>query len=69
MYEEKSFEECEKIKLKVTKADIVVKGTVDKPYYVIVYREVGKNYDNEGFGSYFLPNVFKWRDEEFEIIM
>lgn len=64
----KSQEELEVKKLKVTKADIVVKGNVDKPYYVIVYHEVGKDYDNEGFGSYYLENVFKWRNEELEIV-
>lgn len=64
----KSQEELEVKKLKVTKADIVVKGNVDKPYYVIVYHEVGKDYDNEGFGSYYLENVFKWREENLEIV-
>ena len=64
----KSQEELEVKKLKVTKADIVARGTIDKPYYVIVYHEVGKDYDNEGFGSYYLENVFKWREEELEII-
>ena len=64
----KGQEELEVKKLKVTKADIVVKGNVDKPYYVIVYHEVGKDYDNEGFGSYYLENVFKWRDEELEMV-
>lgn len=55
-------------KTKVTKADIVVKGTIDKPYYVIHYHEVGKDYDNEGFGSYYLSYVFAWRDEYLEIV-
>lgn len=55
-------------KTKVTKADIVVRGNVNKPYFVIVYNEVGKDYDNEGFGSYDLSNVFKWRDECLEIV-
>ena len=64
----KNQEELEVKKLKVTKADIVVKGNVDKPYYVIVYHEVGKDYDNEGFGSYYLENVFKWREEFLEIV-
>lgn len=64
----KSQEELEVKKLKVTKADIVVRGDVDLPYYVIVYHEVGKDYDNEGFGSYCLGNVFKWREEELEIV-
>ena len=55
-------------KTKVTKADIVVKETIDKPYYVIHYREVNKDDDNEGFGSYDLNNVFRWRDEYLEIV-
>lgn len=55
-------------KIKVDKIDIVVHGTVDKPYYVIVYHEIGKDYSNEGFGSYYLKNVFAWRDEYFEIV-
>lgn len=66
--ESKSPETNKVDKTKVTKADIVVKGTVDKPYYVIVYHEVGKDYDNEGFGSYYLTNVFNWRDEYLEIV-
>lgn len=52
----------------VTKADIVVKGTIDKPYFVIIYHEVGKEYDNEGFGSYDLNNVFRWREECLKIV-
>lgn len=55
-------------KLKVTYARIIVGGTVDKPYFEIEYHEVGKDYDNIGFGSYYLKNVFKWRDEYLEII-
>lgn len=55
-------------KLKVTKADIVVACTPDKPYFNIHYREVGNDYDNIGYGSYDLNNVFKWREEEMEIV-
>lgn len=55
-------------KLKVTKADIVVAGTADKPYYNIHYREIGNDYDNIGFGSYNLDFVFKWREECLEIV-
>lgn len=55
-------------KIKVTKADIVVHGTKEKPYFVIVYREVGKDYDYEGFGSYKLDFVFAWREQYFEIV-
>lgn len=55
-------------KTKVTKADIVVRGNMNKPYFVIVYHEVGSDNNNEGFGSYNLSNVFKWRDEYLEIV-
>lgn len=55
-------------KTKVTEAEIIVRGTVDKPYFEIKYHEVGKLYDNIGFGSYILENVFKWKDEYLEIV-
>ena len=55
-------------KIKVTEAEIIVHGTVDKPYFEIRYHEVGKSYDNIGFGSYILENVFKWKDEYLEIV-
>lgn len=55
-------------KTKVTKAYIIIEGTVEKPYYEILYREVGKNYDNIGFGSYYLDNVRKWKEECFELV-
>lgn len=55
-------------KIKATKADIVVHGTKEKPYFVIVYREAGKDYDCEGFGSYKLDFVFQWKEQYFEII-
>lgn len=66
--ENKEFETGNVEKTKVTKADIVVKGTADKPYFVIVYHEVGKDYDNEGLGSYILSNVFKWREEYLQLV-
>ena len=31
------------IKIKVTSAEIVVHGTIDKPYYEIKYREIGSS--------------------------
>lgn len=55
-------------KLKVTKADIIVTGTKKKPYFEIKYKEVGKKHYNIGYSSYDLNNVFKWREEEMEII-
>lgn len=62
----KIMNECDKIK--VTEAEIIVRGTVDKPYFEIKYHEVGKLYNNIGFGSYFLEYVFKWKEEYFEIV-
>ena len=55
-------------KTKVTKAYIIIEGTTEKPYYEILYHEVGKNYDTIGFGSYYLDNVRKWKDEYLEIV-
>lgn len=55
-------------KTKVTEAYIIIQGTVEKPYYGILYHEVGKNYDTIGFGSYYLDNVRKWKEEYLEIV-
>lgn len=58
-------------KLIVDDVEIIVGDSVlhgNKPYYQIRYREVGKNYYNLGFGSYYLENVIKWRKEEFEVV-
>ena len=53
-------------KLAVTeKPEIIVCGTVDKPYFEIKYHEVGKSDVNVGFGSYNVENVFKWLENEF----
>lgn len=56
-------------KTKVTYAQIIVGGTVDKPYFQIQYHEIGKDYDNIGFGSYYLKNVFEWRDKYLEVVL
>lgn len=55
-------------KTKVTLAEIIVGGTIEKPYFHIRYHEVGKGYNNVGFGSYILENVFRWRDEYLEVV-
>lgn len=58
-------------KLIVDDVEIIVSDSVlhgNIPYYQIRYREVGKNYYNLGFGSYYLENVIKWRKEEFEVV-
>lgn len=52
---------------KVTKAEIVVHGTVDKPYFELEYITL----DGEvhiGYSSYDLANVFKWKEDCFKIV-
>lgn len=52
----------------VERPEIVVHGTVDKPYYEIRYREIGKIDYNIGYSSYDIKNVFIWLEEEFEVV-
>ena len=54
--------------IKVTNAEIVVHGTIDKPYYEIKYREIGSSEYHVGYSSYDLNNVFEWLKECFEIV-
>ena len=51
-------------KVKVEEAEIVVHGTVDKPYFEIKYREVGKKDYNVGYSSYDVRKVFGWLESE-----
>lgn len=55
-------------KTKVSRADIVVEGTPEKPYFCIYYQELDKDDVTVGFGSYNLYHVFAWRDQYLEII-
>lgn len=55
-------------KIKVTKAYIIIEWIREKPYYEILYHEVGKNYDTIGFGSYCLDNVRKWKEICFDFV-
>ena len=55
-----------KIKTKVTKAEIVVRGTKEKPYFEIAYTELDGS-SHVGYGSYNLDFVFEWKDSEFEV--
>ena len=55
-------------KIKVTSAEIVVHGTVEKPYYEIKYLVVGEDEYRIGYSSYELKNVFGWLQECFEIV-
>ena len=49
-------------------AEIIVRGTADKPYYEILYFDTEDGSYHIGFGSYYLEYVFKWLSEEFEIV-
>lgn len=54
-------------KIDVSSAEIVVHGTVDKPYYEIKYYTL----DGEGhigYSSYDLKNVFEWLEECFKVV-
>jgi len=55
-------------KVKVTRLEIIVTGTKDKPYFEIKYKELGKEDYNIGYSSYDLNNVFAWKEECFEIV-
>lgn len=55
-------------KIKTPFAKIFVSGTVDKPYYEILYMDTSDGTCHIGFGSYCVEYVFKWLSEEFEII-
>lgn len=57
-----------KQKIKTHFAKIIVEGSADKPYYSILYYDpTAKEYYN-CYGSYFIWNVFRWLEEEFEIV-
>lgn len=53
---------------KVDKARIIVEGTKEKPYFEILYHEIGKDFENIGFGSYDLNNVFDWKEQYLEVV-
>lgn len=56
-------------KIKVTKLRIIVSGTKDKPYFELMYKEVGKEDFNIGYSSYDLNNVFDWKEKCFELVV
>lgn len=55
-------------KTKAINPEIVVRGTAENPYYMIHYFDVSDKKWHLGFGSKCLDMVYKWLDEEFEII-
>lgn len=56
-------------RIKVTKLRIIVSGTKEKPYYELMYKEVGKDDFNIGYSSYDLNNVFDWKENCFELVV
>jgi hypothetical protein len=61
-------EENNKIeKIKVTSAEIVVHGNVDKPYYEIKYYPIDDGECHIGYSSYNLKMVFNWLEEYFDV--
>ena len=56
-------------KIKVTNLRIIVSGTKDKPYFELMYKEVGKEDFNIGYSSYDLNNVFDWKEKCFELVV
>ena len=55
-------------KISVKSAEIVVHGTIEKPYYEIKYLVIDENEYRIGYSSYDLKNVFVWLEEYFEIV-
>ena len=66
----KSMENCDikNTKIKVTDAEIVVHGTIEKPYYEIKYHDISDGDIHIGYSSYNLNNVFGWLNECFDIV-
>lgn len=57
----------EEKRIKVRSADIVVRGTLEKPYYEIKYQTTDGEW-HMGYSSRKLEYVFWWLDNCFEII-
>lgn len=56
-------------KTKVSELYIIVEegiSTAEKPYYSLLYKEIGADHRTMGYGSYSLRQVFKWKKEVFE---
>ena len=54
-------------KIKTHFAKIFVGGTVEKPYFSILYFDPTDGDYHIGFSSFCLDHVFKWLSEEFEL--
>lgn len=56
-------------KTKVSELYIIVEegiSTAEKPYYSLLYKEVGADHRTIGYGSYSLRQVLQWKKEVFE---
>ena len=56
-------------KTKVNELYIIVDegvSTTEKPYYELLYKEVGADHRTIGYGSYSLRQVLQWKKEVFE---
>lgn len=58
----------EKRKIKTPFAKIIIEGSIEEPYYSILWWDEIKGECNIGFSSYCLDNVYKWYEEEFETV-
>lgn len=54
-------------KIKAVNPNIIVRGNVDKPYYLIEYYDLSDNKWHIGYGSYCLANVKEWLKTCFEV--
>lgn len=55
-------------KIKTPFAKIIVDGTVEKPYYSILWLDKENKGYNVGYSSYCIDYVFKWLEVVFEIV-
>lgn len=55
-------------KIKAIRPQIIVTGTVEKPYYEILYYDISDKTWHIGYSSYNLTNVIKWKEECFEVV-
>lgn len=58
----------EHAKIRTHFTSIIVSGTVEEPFYEILYFDPTDGEYHIGWGSYKLANVFKWLSEDFEIM-
>lgn len=54
-------------KIRAVNPNIIVRGNVDNPYYLIGYYDLSDNEWHIGYGSYCLANVKEWLKTCFEV--